>query len=343
MDSYGPFHFFFSLSANEKQWPEVKAAILHHEKLEGLDKIVYEVGWETDDEMIKFHFNGWNQDASKIISCKKFKTRNNKFFVDNFMLITRIFDSRIKAFISKILCANVDIEHYSYRIEFQVRGMPHLHGVFWLSERSLKENGFISASGELIEAQIPRLVNKWVSCSLEQENEELNNLVRQVNCHKHTRSCRKGKFACRFSFPRLPSDETLVAKPLNEDLFDTPEMFKDELKKNRKILQYCKTTLESLTDQDVEELGNDLKKFIALVNEKQRDINITYDSYKNALQVSEKGQTVVLKRKLSERNVNNYNPLYMLAWRANMDIQFCNDNYAIVTYITDYITKADAG
>ena len=86
-----------------------------------------------------------------------------------------------------------------------------------------------------------------------------------------------------------------------------------------------------------------LRKFIALVNEKQRDINITYDSYKNALQISEKGQTVVLKRKLSERNVNNYNPLYMLAWRANMDIQFCNDNYAIVTYITDYITKADAG
>ena len=33
----------------------------------------------------------------------------------------------------------------------------------------------------------------------------------------------------------------------------------------------------------------------------------------------------------------------MLAWRANLDIQFCYDGYAIVTYLTDYITKTDAG
>ena len=26
-----------------------------------------------------------------------------------------------------------------------------------------------------------------------------------------------------------------------------------------------------------------------------------------------------------------------------MDIQFCLDNYAVITYITDYLTKGDAG
>ena len=35
--------------------------------------------------------------------------------------------------------ANKDIEHYSYRIEFQVRGLPHLHGVFWLTKDAVKE------------------------------------------------------------------------------------------------------------------------------------------------------------------------------------------------------------
>merc|ERR1712016_162948 len=33
----------------------------------------------------------------------------------------------------------------------------------------------------------------------------------------------------------------------------------------------------------------------------------------------------------------------MEAWQANMDIQFCMDSYAIITYITDYLSKGDAG
>ena len=34
---------------------------------------------------------------------------------------------------------------------------------------------------------------------------------------------------------------------------------------------------------------------------------------------------------------------FIEAWQANMDIQFCLDNYAVITYITDYLTKGDAG
>ena len=32
-----------------------------------------------------------------------------------------------------------------------------------------------------------------------------------------------------------------------------------------------------------------------------------------------------------------------MVWQANMDIQFSLDSYAVVTYITDYMTKGDAG
>ena len=40
--------------------------------------------------------------------------------------------------------ANKDVEHYSYRIEFQVRGLPHLHGVFWLKETEAKKCPYTS-------------------------------------------------------------------------------------------------------------------------------------------------------------------------------------------------------
>ena len=57
----------------------------------------------------------------------------SQFFKNQFLLITRIFDDKVKAFV-KMLTANGEVKHYSYRIEFQIRGMPHAQGVFWLAE-----------------------------------------------------------------------------------------------------------------------------------------------------------------------------------------------------------------
>ena len=71
-------------------------------------------------------------------------------------------------------------------------------------------------------------------------------------------------------------------------------------------------------------------------------MNIKPKDYDWALTISEKGRTVILKRTLKERFVNNYNPHFILAWQANMDIQFCTDIYAVVTYITDYLTKGES-
>ena len=56
MEQLGPFTFFFTLSAAETKWPEVTTAILHYEQL--IDKIVYQPGWEEDNEKIKIYLNG---------------------------------------------------------------------------------------------------------------------------------------------------------------------------------------------------------------------------------------------------------------------------------------------
>ena len=41
--------------------------------------------------------------------------------------------------------------------------------------------------------------------------------------------------------------------------------------------------------------------------------------------------------------VNNYNDKMIKVWRANIDVQVCLDNFALVTYICDYLTKSDDG
>ena len=49
----------------------------------------------------------------------------------------------------------------------------------------------------------------------------------------------------------------------------------------------------------------------------------------------------MLKRKPSECNINNYNIPVLLAWRANMDLQYVLNAYACIMYVASYIMKTD--
>ena len=157
--------------------------------------------------------------------------------------------------------------------------------------------------------------------------------MKEVNVHKHTKSCTKGNIHCRFNFPKFPSNRTLIANPLSEEDLGK-ELYTEKLNKATDILDKVK---KRLTEMSNEELDS------STLDEVLIDLEITDDSYHEALGVSQRGQIVVMKRKLNEMWVNNYHPHFMKAWKANMDIQFCMDSYAVLTYITDYLTKGDAG
>ena len=63
---------------------------------------------------------------------------------------------------------------------------------------------------------------------------------------------------------------------------------------------------------------------------------VTEQEYIEALEVS---NVVVLKP--NECYITNYNPSVMLAWQANMDIQFVLNAYACVLYVASYIMKTE--
>ena len=153
--------------------------------------------------------------------------------------------------------------------------------------------------------------------------------------HKHTKSCRKGNKICRFSFPRLPSDETLIAKPLSENLMGK-KMCEEKIHDAKNILDKVSKKLAEMSNEDLTKFS--LKDIL-----KHPDVNISSEAYHDALAISTRGSMIILKRRPDEMWVNNYNPIFLKAWQANMDIQFCMDSYAIITYITDYLTKGDAG
>ena len=49
-----------------------------------------------------------------------------------------------------------------------------------------------------------------------------------------------------------------------------------------------------------------------------------------------------LTRTNSEVRVNDYNPLLLMLWKANIDIQFIAENsLALAHYVSGYVTKAE--
>ena len=49
-----------------------------------------------------------------------------------------------------------------------------------------------------------------------------------------------------------------------------------------------------------------------------------------------------LARSPEEIRINNYNPLLLVLWKANMDLQYIGESsLAISQYVTGYVTKAE--
>ena len=324
----GPFHVFFTLSCAELRWFEIFVSILKQmgvKLIEGKENGKW-TGKE-DDILV----NG--KPLWTFIS--EMKEPKYKLLKDQVVLITRMFDHRIKSFIKHILMGNgteLKFDHYSYRIEFQIRGLPHLHGVLWLQREFLDEH--IGKKVTLQESDkypkiIDEIVNKLITCKIpeipdedisEEADEEkkkeklieieqkkdLKEKVLKLQVHKHTNTCTKHGTTCRFGFPRYPSDKTLISVPAEErpEFKNKDKDEKEEiLDKYRKNLEKVKKALEDKDLDDNQTLDAFLDK-----------LEITSDEYHNALSTSERGKVLVLKRTLKERNVNNYNPEWLRAW-----------------------------
>ena len=71
---------------------------------------------------------------------------------------------------------------------------------------------------------------------------------------------------------------------------------------------------------------------------------ITYEMYETAvIQQPRKGSEVLLQRDIDEIYINNYNPEWIVAWNANIDISPVYDYFGTITYVTDYFTKDSTG
>ena len=277
--------WFFTLSAADLKWPDMIQTIARQ----------YGVHY-TDDEVAGLSFDdksNWLK-RNPVTAARHFQYRLNALF---------------QGFLKSTAKPLGEIADYAIRIEFQARGSPHAHCVIWVKDAP--EFG-VNANDEVC-----AFIDQYVSCKLPGEDSKLKELVLLLQKHKHSSYCKRNK-TCRFSFPKPPSEKTLITRV---DFDRDPDKDLAVLAKVQKLIADGNTELS--------------------LSELLDKAEVTDQEYIDALEVSTNGNVVVLKREPGECCINNYNPSVLLAWQANMDIQFVLNAYACVMYVASYIMKTE--
>ena len=218
------------------------------------------------------------------------------------------------------------VKDYFYRVEFQQRGSPHTHCLFWIEEAPK-----LNADSD---DKVAEFVDKYVSCALpsKQDDEELMEIVGSVQQHskRHSKSCKKKGTKCRFNFPRPPSMRTFVANPVPVDFDDEDDKSVNTPEHDAKEL--LKSVWTAVNDERNQQMTTD---------ELFTKIGITQNDFEEANDVLTKKVNIVLKREPQDAWVNHYNPDLVRCWNVNMDIQYITDVYACVCYVISYMSKAE--
>ena len=124
IDNLGPFHLFFTLSCADQRWPATFATILaergmsilfRRTEVDGTPVALVEVrtatgNWKPLDQFLK----------------EDMEESKHKLIRGNVVMATRYFHHRVRSFLSKIVMAKsnpMNVRHYTYKVEFQGRGM----------------------------------------------------------------------------------------------------------------------------------------------------------------------------------------------------------------------------
>ncbi|XP_006822000.1 uncharacterized protein LOC102807333, partial [Saccoglossus kowalevskii] len=230
-------------------------------------------------------------------------------------------------------------------VEFQQRGSPHTHCLFWVDNAPIVDN---DADDKVVD-----FVDKYVTCNMpsQDEDSELHEIVNKVQKHstRHSKSCKKKGTNCRFNFPRPPCTRSFICRPDSET---------DELQLKNVLEEDSDVTDDEDSDMGIHKLSmtkESAKKILGNVwkalsdNQKEyesvdslfSDIGISQEIFEKANRLLTKKTSVVLKRQPNDVWVNQYNADLIRCWDANMDIQFVVDAYSCVVYIVSYISKAE--
>ena len=181
----GPPTFFVTLSADDNNWVDLMV-VLSKSRGQNLSE----------------------QEAANLSDSEK-----RELMRTNPVVTARHFAHRFQCFLREVIKGSGqpigEVVDYFWRIEFQLRGSPHVHSMWWIKDAPNLD----TAVGRQI---APQFIDRYISVNIPQgcQDEELRSLVLRVQQHRHTATCtkvtqrRRNAADCRFDFPQPLSEET---------------------------------------------------------------------------------------------------------------------------------------
>lgn len=291
--------WFCSFSCADMRWKEILTTMLRQE---GKTATVEDLDWSGRNSLLK----------------------------RNPVIAARMFDHGFQKFLKEVIMSDAapigQIKDFFYRIEFQHRGAPHAHCLFWVENAPRVDKN--------TDSDCIAFVDKYITCKIP-SNDELEEIVNSVQRHskRHSKTCRKKGTTCRFNFPRLPSQRTFISRCAKD--------------KKHNLNDFASLASMKVTDNQAQDVFNRLKEvlttdIVSLSTEQLFErIGISQGLMEKAHAKFAGKTSVVLERAPNAIWVNQYNEHLLHAWDANMDIQFVVDAYSCVVYIISYISKAE--
>ena len=165
----------------------------------------------------------------------------------------------------------------------------------------------------------------------------LHELVKTYQTHAHSETCRKYKnLQCRFNFGHFFTDTTIVTRPLPKT------MNEEERKRTLTQRHVTLTKVKQFIDHFLNPHDKNNYKGNMTIDEILSFLEITKREYYTYLATAGGDEYEIhLKRPPNSCFINNYNPVVLLAWQANMGIQPVFNHHRCVTYLCSYMSKGE--
>ena len=250
----------------------------------------------------------------------------------NPVVVAKHFQYRVETFFTEVLLAKSNpigkIVYYALRIEFQMRGSPHLHALIWTSDcpklTPETKQEYIDFIDKHVHAYPPN----------QEQDKELHELVKTYQKHTHSKTCRKYKnIKCRFNFGQFFTNRTIVAEPLSDDL--DPMVKTNITDRQNEILSLVKNKIDNMLNPSKPDYNPELTDTDIF-----NSVNITEEQYYWALSISPDSDFELhLRRPIDSCFINNYFIAGIRGFGANVDLQPVFNHYKCITYVCSYFTK----